>query len=227
MEPKAAMWCSSAVSDDASNLAISPFDLEGARAALSRRLAVDSAEHAQNSEREHALVERAKADPGAFAAIYRAHYTGIVGYLYRRVGHEHTAEDLATETFIKAMRSLPRYQSRGLPLKSWLLRIATNEAHRWARRNRRRSGSPPRNAGHEAPAHTARPDDERRRIVQEAFLALPAKWQDVLALHHLEGLGMEQAAMVLRCRAGTVKSRLSRARDGLRRELERRRYTHE
>lgn len=180
MEPKAAMWCSSAVSDDASNLAISPFDLEGARAALSRRLAVDSAEHAQNSEREHALVERAKADPGAFAAIYRAHYTGIVGYLYRRVGHEHTAEDLATETF-----------------------------------------------GHEAPAHTARPDDERRRIVQEAFLALPAKWQDVLALHHLEGLGMEQAAMVLRCRAGTVKSRLSRARDGLRRELERRRYTHE
>lgn len=202
--------------------AISPPSL----ARLAQRPAGPDINAALDTEAEHELIARAKSDPGAFAAIYRAHYAGVIRYLYRRTGDEHTAEDLAAETFIKALRSIGRYESRGLPLKSWLLRIATNEAHRWARRNVRRAGAAGP-APEEAAAPEARADADRLRVVQQAFLALPARWQDVLALHHLEHLGVDQVALVLNCRAGTVKSRLSRAREALRRELERRRYTHE
>lgn len=203
MEPAGPIWCSGVVSDDAAILGLSPAGL----------IAL-----AWEPDREAELVARAKADPGAFAAIYRAYYAPVVGYLYRRVGDEHSAEDLAAETFIKAMRAIGRYEPRGLPLKAWLLRIATNEAHRRARRERR-TLPPARDAG----AATSDRDADRLRGVQEAFLTLPAKWQDVLALHHLEHLAVDQVALVLNCRAGTVKSRLSRAREALRRELERRR----
>lgn len=179
---------------------------------------------------EAELVARAKRDRRAFAAIYRAHYVDVVRYLFRRVGHEQTAEDLATETFLKAMRNVKRYESRGLPIRAWLLRIATNEAHRWARRQgRRRVAS--LSAEHAATVRageTARgiEQEDGVRVVLDALLALSADHQDVLALHHLEGLDVAQVALVLGCRVGTVKSRLARARDGLRRELERRRFIH-
>lgn len=204
------------VSDDHGQLV-----LPAGLAALARR--EEAGPSAGEFERQ--LIARAKAEPGAFAAIYRAHYPGVVRYLYRRVGDEHAAEDLAAETFVKAMRSIGRYESRGLPLRSWLLRIATNEAHRSARRAGRREAIDADGLA-QLPARPGR-DEERARVVMAALLALPARWQDVLALHHLEGLAVEQVAAVLRCRPGTVKSRLSRARGALRRELERRRYTHE
>lgn len=171
------------------------------------------------ADAEAALIARAKADPSAFSAIYRAHYTPVVAYLYRRVGDAHTAEDLAAETFIRALRAIGRYRAEGLPLRSWLLRIATNEAHRWARRRRRhRSAVPPDIAA------DGDPQAPRRAVVQDAFLALRPGEQDVLALHHLAGLEVAQVARVLGCREGTVKSRLSRAREALRAELERREH---
>ncbi|MCC6677383.1 MAG: RNA polymerase sigma factor [Phycisphaerales bacterium] len=214
------------MSDDASNLSLHAGLQQVLQASRVAGPTAQSDDAAWNPDMEAQIVARAKAEPRAFAAIYRAYYPGVVRYLFRRLGDEHTAEDLAAETFIRAMRSIGRYESRGLPLKSWLLRIATNEAHRWARRNGRRAGvTGP--APEEATAPQARADADRLRVVQQAFLALPAKWQDVLALHHLEHLGVEQVALVLDCRAGTVKSRLSRAREALRRELERRRYTHD
>lgn len=178
-----------------------------------------------DAEPHEATVARARSDPEAFAAIYRAYYPAVVGYLYRRLGDVHTAEDVAAETFIRALRGIGRYEPRGLPLKAWLLRIATNEAHRRARRDRRLKERTPATFTPAGAECRAGPDE--LRTVLAAFAALPARWQDVLALHHLEGLSMDQAALVLGCRPGTVKSRLARAREALRRELERRRYGHD
>ena len=84
------------------------------------------------SERE--AVARAQRDPRAFAALYRAHYDAIGGYLYRRTGDAHATEDLLSEVFLKALQSLSRYRSRGVPFRFWLLRIATNAANRSAAR---------------------------------------------------------------------------------------------
>lgn len=206
-----------AVSDDAAILTLS----HATQARAVDRTAWDPDVEAQ-------IIARAKADRRAFAAIYRAYYPGVVGYLYRRVGDEHLAEDLAAETFIKAMNGLRKYEPRGLPLKAWLLRIATNEAHRWARRRNRRRAESATTAAAQMPARDGGgADRDEQAIVVEAFLSLSVDHQDVLALHHLESMGVEQVALVLRCRVGTVKSRLARAREAMRRELERRRFGHD
>ena len=116
-----------------------------------------------------------------------------------------------------ALRWLPRYHHRGVPFRGWLYRIATNTANRWARRRPR----------HEA-LHADRPavltvDSPERSDLRErarrALLAMPPKYQAVLALHYLEGLSVDEVAAILGCRAGTVKSRLSRAREQLRARL--------
>jgi len=172
---------------------------------------------------ERALVARAQRDAAAFAEIYRSHCHAITGYIARRIGDRHTADDLVAEVFLTAMRALPRYRYRGVPLRAWLYRIATNTVNRWARRNSWRSkvtlglepGTLEPRSG-EAPAGDA-------EWARRAMLRLSPKHQSVLALYYLEDLSVEEVAVVLGCRVGTVKSRLSRARDALRERLSERR----
>ena len=171
---------------------------------------------------EDALIERAKHDRHAFAEVYRQHYRPIVGYVFRRVGDSHVADDLVADVFLIALRKLPGYRCRGLPFRSWLYRIATNRVNRWARGERRRLAQESRAA--RAVGTAQRPDspltsDEVRR----ALLQIAPKYQAVIALYHLEGLSTEKVAAVTGCRLGTVKSRLSRGRDALREHLQKRR----
>lgn len=175
---------------------------------------------------EQRLVEAAKADRGAFAVLYRAHYAGVVGYLYRRTGDTHVAEDLAAETFLAAFRAIRRYQSKGVPLRIWLLRIATNQANRWARNRGRLKLRPAEGEVLEIPAPAAAPEPGLEDA-QRALLNLAPEHQDVISLHYIEGLSLEEVAAVVGCKVGTVKSRLFRGRVAMRRELERRSKTHD
>ena len=175
-------------------------------------------------EDERSLIERAKRDPQAFAGLYRMHYRALAGYVYRRTGDEHATEDIVSEVFLSALRHLPRYRHRGVPIRYWLYRIATNVVNHWVRR--RRSGLTvdvavdldKRAGGGDNGEHVA-----TREIAQQAILRLSPKHQTVLSLHYLEGLSIEEVAAVVGCRIGTVKSRLSRAREALRHRLEGRR----
>ncbi len=175
-------------------------------------------------EDEREQVERAKRDPKAFAGLYRMHCRAVAGYVYRRTGDEHATEDIVSEVFLAALRHLPRYRHRGVPIRYWLYRIATNVVNRWVRR--RRSGLAvdvavdldERAAAGDNGEHVA-----TRGIAQQAMLRLSPKHQAVLSLHYLEGLSVEEVAAVVGCRIGTVKSRLSRAREALRYRLEGRR----
>ena len=176
---------------------------------------------AHDSEVERELVERAKRDPNAFAVLYRRHYGPIAGYVYRRLGNTHTTEDLVAEVFLTAMRSLRRYRYRGIPIRAWLYRIATNAVNRWVRQNRKRVlGCLTEHiaAGAESveSAVNGQLDAEAARL---ALLSVPPKYQAALALHYLEGMGVEAVAKVTGCRIGTVKSRLSRGREALREQL--------
>lgn len=175
-------------------------------------------------EADRDLIERAKRDRKAFAVLYRLHYDAIAGHVFRRVGDVHLSEDLVAEVFLTALRYLPRYRHRGVPFRAWLFRIATNTVNRWARRNRRRVvRSLDADIEHE-PAAPARGDGETDgELAQQALLSLSPKHQAVLALHYLEGMRVDEVAAVIGCSAGTVKSRLSRARVTLRERLERRR----
>lgn len=193
-------------------------DLSVARAPVAR----DAQRTRKPADRSEAgLIERAKRDPQAFATLYRMHYAPIAGYVRRRVGNGHTAEDLTAEVFVTMLQTLRRYRYRGAPFRAWLYRIATNTVNRWARRERRRAeraraGAPAQANGSSVTSDGARPDAEAAR---RALLALKPKHQSVLALHYLEGLSVDGVASVIGVRIGTVKSRLSRAREALREEL--------
>ncbi|MGD8452908.1 MAG: RNA polymerase sigma factor [Phycisphaerae bacterium] len=174
-----------------------------------------------DADEERLLIEQAKRDRQAFARLYRRHYAAIAGYLYRRTGDVHATEDLTADVFLSVLRSLPRYRHRDVPFRSFLYRVATNAANRWARRQRRRHQPLEEQA---APAgHTPADRAEAPELARQILLGLPPRYQAVLALHYLEGLAVEEVAAVLGCRAGTVKSRLFRARGLLRARLEKRR----
>jgi RNA polymerase sigma-70 factor (ECF subfamily) len=77
-------------------------------------------------EDERDLVERAKYDPGAFAELYDRHFLQIYRFVYSRVRDKSSAEDVTSEVFMKALRSIGRYQDTGRPISAWLYQIAVN-----------------------------------------------------------------------------------------------------
>lgn len=195
---------------------------------MQRGLANPSAEGPRGIP-EGVLIERARqGDTGAFAALYRLHYPAIVGYLFRRTGDAHTAEDLAGDTFMAALRAIRKFRSTGAPFRMWLLRIATNAANRWAKRRRRLKLHIAEAGLHAAPAvqPASHPHDPSLEEAQAALLTLPPDHQAVISLHYLESLSLEEVAAVLGCKLGTVKSRLFRARAAMRDELNRRSNRH-
>jgi RNA polymerase sigma-70 factor (ECF subfamily) len=174
---------------------------------------------------ERDLIERAKTDREAFAVLYRRHCHPVFAYVYRRTGARHATEDVVSEVFLTALRTLSRYRYRGVPLRYWLLRIATNAVNRWARRQRHWgvrlvATEQIDDRRHDPPSTGGETDPEQAR---RALLSLPPKYQSVLALHYFEGLALQEIAAIIGCRLGTVKSRLARARDALRVELNQRR----
>jgi RNA polymerase sigma-70 factor (ECF subfamily) len=172
-----------------------------------------------NSVDEGELVERAKRDRTALSELYRLHYQAIAGHIGRRLGNHPDIDDLVAETFLTMVRYLPRYRWTGAPFRAWLYRLATNQVNCWAKRRRRwtveelRSETIGTVETNDSPDH----DVERLRL---AMLTLPLRYQSVLSLHYLEEMPLADVAQALGCRIGTVKSRLSRGRNALRRLLE-------
>jgi RNA polymerase sigma-70 factor (ECF subfamily) len=180
-----------------------------------------ASENVLTDDNERELVAQAKQNPHAFAGLYRRYYQMLAAHVYRRTGDRHATEDVVADVFLTVLRVLPRYRCTGVPLRYWLLRIATNAANRWARRQRRwRRRSVPADelelAEVRSPS-TADPIDAEH--AQRALLSIAPKYQAVLALYYLEGLPVKDVADILGCRVGTVKSRLARARDALRAAL--------
>ena len=169
-------------------------------------------------EHEAELVERARSSADAFARLYRAHHPAIARYIRRRVGDEHVAGDLVAETFLAALSNLHRYRSRGLPFRAWLYRLATSRVNRWSRRRPARAPHAFDESEHASPSGDAR-DDALADLARRALFALPTKYQDTLALHYLEGLSVDAISTALGVRPGTVKARLARGRERLRRKL--------
>jgi RNA polymerase sigma-70 factor (ECF subfamily) len=73
-----------------------------------------------------ALIERAKNDPEAFGVLYERHVQSVFAFVFSKVRDRAQAEDITSQTFLQALRALPRYQQRGVPIRSWFFRIAAN-----------------------------------------------------------------------------------------------------
>ncbi|CAG5087622.1 RNA polymerase sigma factor [Parvicella tangerina] len=84
---------------------------------------------------ESKIIERSKTDPNQFRPIYDKYFGQIMQYVYNRLDDKSMAADIAQQVFLKALKNLAKYQSRGLPFSSWLYRIASNELNSVFRKN--------------------------------------------------------------------------------------------
>jgi RNA polymerase sigma-70 factor, ECF subfamily len=88
--------------------------------------------------RVRGLVDRAqRGDRAALEELYLLHFDRIYSYLHMSVGTRHDAEDLTTQTFVKMLEAIGRFQWRAVPFSAWLFRIAHNLAMDHFRANRR------------------------------------------------------------------------------------------
>lgn len=76
---------------------------------------------------EQDYVEASKKDPSQFGFLYDKYYEAVFRFVFQRTGNEHSAHDITSEVFFKALHNIHKYEFRGLPFSSWLLRVAQNE----------------------------------------------------------------------------------------------------
>jgi RNA polymerase sigma-70 factor (ECF subfamily) len=172
------------------------------------------------------LVARAKrGDADAYEELVHAYQGIALRTAYLITGNAADAEEAAQDGFVKAHRALWRFRA-GAPLKPWLLRIVANEARNRRRSAGRRAALALRAAGDAAPGDAAPSPEaallgaERREELVAALNRLGDADREALACRYFLDLSEAETAAALGIRPGTVKSRLSRALERLRAELE-------
>jgi RNA polymerase sigma-70 factor (ECF subfamily) len=181
--------------------------------------------------REAALIQRCAAgDEGAFAELVADHQRMVVQLAINLLGDRDEALDLSQEVFLRVFRTISRFRGQS-SLKTWIYRIAVNQArnrHRfWRRRHRGDQVSLDAHVaahGEFLSAPTSRPDrvlaqKELASRLEQALEALPFDQRTAIVLREVDGLSYEDIAYSLGVAVGTVKSRLTRARQALRAEL--------
>ena len=171
-----------------------------------------------------AVIESSWLEPERFAVLFDRHAPHIHRYLARRAGRQ-VADDLVAETFLTAFAKRDRYDLGYSDARPWLYGIATNlvSQHRRdeARQYRIRQGAM---AEPEVPDHADRvaagvTAQAMRAPLDAALAALPAGDRDVLLLIAWEQLTYQEVSRALAIPAGTVRSRLHRARTKVRQVL--------
>jgi RNA polymerase sigma factor (sigma-70 family) len=180
--------------------------------------------HLLNQLGDAQLLERfaARHSEGAFAVLVERHGPLVHGVCRRVLGDAHDAEDAFQATFLVLARkahTIHKQQS----LASWLYKVAYRVALR-ARADISRRRTQEKEALQTAPPPT--PAEAARRelgqVIDEEVQRLPEKYRAPVLLCYLQGQTNEEAAQQLSCPTGTVKVRLMRARDILRKRLARR-----
>ena len=169
-------------------------------------------------DEEESLIRRAAAmDAAAWDALFEAHFEAIYRYAFLRLGDPAASEDVASEVFLQAVRSISRYRHRGIASRAWLYRIAHNvvaDARRAGVRRASASLAPLTNGPDFAPAVLARKD------LNEALACLTDDQQQVIILRFIEDLSIAETAQAMARPAGAVKALQHRALNRMRRILE-------
>jgi RNA polymerase sigma-70 factor (ECF subfamily) len=187
---------------------------------------------------EEQFIERLRrGEAAAFNRLVEERHGDVYALLYRLTEDPEEARDLTQETFLQAFRHLANFRGDA-DLRTWLYRIAVNQARNrwrwWKRRRRDRTVSldAPSHEGSDAPLSAGLEGErgvdpeqqalarERERALHAALRSLARPYREIIVLRDIEGLSYEEVAVALDLNVGTVKSRLSRGRNELRRRLE-------
>jgi RNA polymerase sigma-70 factor (ECF subfamily) len=177
------------------------------------------------------LIRRAqKKDLHAFEELFNRYQRRIYNFILQMVRNDADAADLTQETFVRVYNSLPRLRTpEAFP--SWIHRVALNLCRDHAKRGRLQSISIDQpldgeegDLNLEIPDYSMNPEKvlaskELEKRVQEAVASLAPDHRAVVMMHHIDGMDLVNIAEVMGCSVGTIKSRLARARDMLKRKL--------
>ena len=184
---------------------------------------------------EAEFVERLKAGEAKAFDLLVTRYSGdIYALLYRVTEDAEEAGDLTQETFLSALKAIKNFRGEA-DLKTWLFRIAINESRNrfrwWKRRFREKTisldapiGTSETTLGDTFSSNSKNPEEnvlqkEREQVLKKALNDLPVHFREAIVLCDIEGLSYEEIASVLEINLGTVKSRIARGREELRKKL--------
>ena len=177
-----------------------------------------------NSTDDSDLIGRfKKGDPSAFEVIVRKHQDRVYNLCRYMLRDPEDAQDAAQDVFLKSYRGLKDFRPDS-SVYTWIYRIAVTTCLDYKRRSHREaSRSEPLNEN--LPSEEPLPEQlyesaEIPRSIQLALQKLPEKLRAAIVLREIEELSYEEIAEVLHTSSGTVKSRISRAREQLRHLLE-------
>src|SRR3954447_14750166 len=168
----------------------------------------------------------------AYAELMDAYEQPIYNMVYRLLGNQTDACDVVQEVFLKIFRSVGSFREQS-SLRTWIYRIAINEAHnhrRWfARHCRREVPLEIERSEHDCPVELAQDpgrspyeqalDSETRLPVERALTRVNPLFRTAVVLRDIQNMSYEEVAALLQISLGTVKSRILRGREALKREL--------
>ncbi|MTI83607.1 MAG: sigma-70 family RNA polymerase sigma factor [Firmicutes bacterium] len=178
------------------------------------------------------LVKRSqKGDTRAFEELVTMYQDRIYGLSYQLTGNHADAEDLAQNVFIKAYKALPKFRNEA-DFGTWLHRIAVNLSINEKRKKKpdvsldspvqTQEGEMPRMvASNGVGPEEAYENKEFRGMVRSALWELSTEHRTVLVLREMQGYSYDEIAGMLDCSLGTIKSRINRARQTLKKEITR------
>lgn len=179
------------------------------------------------------LVKRARNnDLNAFEELVRIHQNRVYALCLQFSGNRDDAQDLAQEAFIRAYRAMGTFRNEA-DFGTWLHRITVNVCLNHRRKNGRQQtlslDEPYRGddgaelqrevAGEDGDPLLTLEEKEFRGLVRTALYGLSEEHRTVLVLREIEGYSYEEVSRLLGCSLGTVKSRLSRAREAMKRRM--------
>jgi RNA polymerase sigma-70 factor (ECF subfamily) len=171
------------------------------------------------------LVERAQqGDRAALEDLYLLHFDRVYSYLHMSVGSRHDAEDLTTQTFVKMLEAIGRFQWRSVPFSAWLFRIAHNLAMDHFRANRR--WQPEEDIPETAQGEEVSAEDQALAALGDTSMLelidrLSPEQRQVLTLKFVFRFSNAETAAILEKSEGAVKSLQHRALASLQKHVTR------
>ena len=172
------------------------------------------------SDDEARLAARmASGDEQAFVTLFRQYQGPVYRFVRQMGGSAETAEDVTQEVFIALMEGSGRFDTERGSLKVYLYGIARNLLRRQIRKQSSHPEVELDQLPETGPAVAAAPDAladleraEALASLRRAIISLPAHYREVIVLCELHEMRYEDAALIVNCPLGTIRSRLSRAR---------------
>jgi len=176
------------------------------------------------------IAEALAGDQKAYAFLVEKHRKAIFHIINRIVRNDEIARDLVQETFMKAFSSLASYRSE-YRFSTWLYKIAANSSIDHLRKKRIKALSLDRpietadgTMEIEVPDYSFHPERElvkkqQRVSIEEAIQSLPDKYREVIIYRHKDDKSYDEIAELLDIPVGTVKARIFRARELLKKKL--------